>query len=160
MSIITNYKDSSGNDFSQLFMPLGSYFPISYLINYKISNGNDLNSIFASANQQPFVINSSTSSISSTYNDNYYLITITNTNLPSASDNTQYGNITFKTNLNNCYVICVGGGGNCQLNFNPLNSGTYNFYVGNGGIGGTAGTGGTCGTAGFQGYPSYITNSS
>lgn len=102
----------SGTDFSQLFMSLGSYLPLPYPTNYKISNGKDLNAIFASANQQaPFVINSSSASASYIYINGYYLITIINTNSTSISDIIQYGNITFNSNINNCYVICVAGGG-------------------------------------------------
>lgn len=100
----TGYRDMSGNDFSQLFMPLGSYFPISYSTNYKISTGVDLNAIFASANQPttlPFLITSSSHSYIYDYLNSMYYIT---------SDTS--GSIQFITDVSGyIHIILVGGGG-------------------------------------------------
>lgn len=113
----TGYRDMSGNDFSQLFMPLGTYFPLSYLTNYKISTGVDLNAIFASTNQPttlPFLVSSSSYSYIYDYLNSMYYVT----------SNTS-GTIQFTTDISgNIHVVLVGGGGAGGGASGSLNAGT------------------------------------
>lgn len=190
MSIITNFKDPSGNDlgsiflpgsglgydtgyrdingidFSQLFMPLGSYIPYPYPTNYKISNGKDLNTIFASVNQAslPFLLLSTLYSYIYDYSNSMYYIT---------SDTS--GSIKFISDISGyIHVVLVGGGGAGGGASGSSNAGTggagggaidvyttmgtgiskntqYNFTIGAGGTGvqnnnGTSGSNSTFGT--------------
>jgi hypothetical protein len=102
----TGYSDTSGNDFSQLFMPLGTYIPLSYLTNYRISNGNDLKAIFANINQ-PLPLPLPLNIVSNSYS---YIYDYSNSMYYITSDTS--GTIEFTSDISgNIHFILVGGGG-------------------------------------------------
>lgn len=118
----TNYKDSSGIDFRYLFMPLGSYSSITYNTYYKDISGNDLKNVFASIIQPlPFIISSTSYSYIYDYSNSMYYVT-----------SNVSGTIEFITDISNdIHFILVGGGG-------AGGGSASQNYSGNGGGGGGA----------------------